>query len=263
MNHKAITARFPPIDKTIEHIKQNGNKVDYVISETGSAIGNADVSFSGSFGAALWAVDFHLYAMTRGVKRVSNTMRPEATHAYWIPVDPYAPPFAEKNPKNQKTTGPAVQGMFPSAPFIADFVGTQGKVVEISVPGSPEHFSAYALYDEKTGSVKRVALVNLVVWSPSIGKERGNAHITLTSGQGFKAATVRRMHSDNGAAGKGFDLGDSPHDNVTWAGEQWTYKVDQGQGHFPHGKEDEDATIKDGKVTVKVPDSEAIIVSFS
>lgn len=266
MNHKVITGRFPPIDNTINHIKADGNKLDYVISETGSAIGNADVTFSGAFGAALWAVDFHLYAMTRGVKRISNTMRPEATHAYWIPSNP----FPKMAPKDQKTKGPSVHGMFPSAPFIADFVGTQGKVVEVPVPGSPETFSAYAMYDVNSGALKRVALVNLVEWNPSMPRHRGHATISLDFGDGFEEATedglqpasVHRMHADNGAAAKGFDLGGF-HDNVTWAGEQWTFKVDTGRGHFPHGKENEPVTINDdGKATVTVPDSEAVIVSF-
>lgn len=87
MNHTAVTNRFPAIEDNIRYIRNSDDKIAFIISEPGSVIGAEPVSFSAAFGAALWAVDFHLVAMSRGVKRVSNTMRPEATHAFWIPDD--------------------------------------------------------------------------------------------------------------------------------------------------------------------------------
>ena len=57
----------------------------------------------------------------------------------------------------------------------------------------------------------------------------------------------------------GYDIGGSDA-NVTWAGEQWSYKIDNGKGHFPHGKQEETVQVKKGVAEVKVPDSEAVIV---
>jgi hypothetical protein len=84
MNHTAITARFPIIDKDIKYIQDNHNSLAYIISETGSAIGAPHVNFSASFGAALWAVDFHLVAMSRGVKRIKH----DETRSYAFILDP-------------------------------------------------------------------------------------------------------------------------------------------------------------------------------
>lgn len=249
MNHKTIADRFPPIDTAIKYIQENEKSLDFVISETGSIIGGEPIVKSGGFGAALWAVDFHLTAMTRGVKRISNTQRPEATHAFWVP---------DRSGK-KNSPGPAVHGIFPSAAFIADFVGKgDGKAVEIQVAGSPQYFSAYAMY--ASGKLRRVALVNLKQWYPDSKEDRGHAAVTLDVGASGKA-TVQRMHADRGSVAMGFDLGGSD-DNATWAGEQWSYKIDQGKGHFSHGKEHEEAKVEKGALEVKVPDSEAIIVSF-
>lgn len=255
MNHTAITSRFPPIDKSIKYINNNYNNLAYVISETGSAIGAQPVDFSASFGAALWAVDFHLLAMSRGVKRISNTMRPEATHSYWIP----------DNSGGSKTKGPAVHGIFASAPFIADFVGNGsiGKVVEIEIPGKPDLLSGYALYDQDTKAIERLALVNLKEWYPGLSPKRGNATVSLDVGDSIESVTIRRLHAQNGAAAMGLDLGGAD-DNVTWAGEQWTYTIDRGMGHIPTGHAiRETVKVENGQVVVVVPDSEAVIVTFN
>lgn len=251
MSHKAITGRFGPLDEAVKYISDNEKKLSYVISETGSAIGGENVEFAGSFAAALWAVDFHLYAMTRGVQRISNTMRPEATHAFWIPDD------------SAPGKNASVQGLFPAAPFIADFVGKDSatSVAEIKVDGTPDHFTAYAAYNKGSGAIKRVALVNLVEWSHKSEGNRGNTTVTLDI-KGAKPSTVQRLHAENGAGALGFDHNQNPHDNITWAGEQWSVSLDSGKGHFSHGKEHEIVKMVGGKPTVYVPDSEAVIVSF-
>lgn len=61
----------------------------------------------------------------------------------------------------------------------------------------------------------------------------------------------------------GLDLGGAD-DNVTWAGEQRTYKIDRGLRHFPTGHSiQETVKVKNGQVTIVVPDSAAIIVTFN
>ena len=254
MNHAAITGHFPVITQGVEYVEAHDKEMAYVISEAGSSTGALPVYFAGGFGAALWAVDFHLYAMTRGVKRISNTMRPEATHGFWVPDDSGKP----------LTLGPAAHGIFPSAAFVADFIGKNsvGKVAVVDVPGNPDYFSAYAMYDGQTGNVTRVALVNLNAWNSTSGVDRGNATITLYVGDELKSGTVERLHAKNGATAVGFVLG-GVDNNVTWAGTQWTYKVDQGKGHQPHAVKEETIPVsKAGKMEVIVPNSEAVIVTL-
>jgi hypothetical protein len=252
MNHTAILEHLAPYEKSMKFVNQHNANLSFVLSEVGSVIGGGPIDFSGAFGAALWAVDFHLAAMARGIKRVSNTQRPEATHAFWIPDN-----------SGPKTGRPAVQGIFPAAPYIADFVGkgdSLGKVVEMDVPWQGQ-FTAYAMYSLQSGNIERVALVNLRQWDASSKTPRGNATVTLNVDNGVKSALIRRMHADQGSSAMGFDLG-GPQQNVTWAGEQWTYAIDQGMGHFPTGSIQQESVAVNGTVTVSVPDTEAVIVFF-
>ncbi|CAG8427349.1 unnamed protein product [Penicillium salamii] len=252
MNHHAIAERFPKIQKGIEYVHQEDNKIDFVISELGAALGVPPVSWAGGLGAGLWAVDLHLTAMSRGVKRVSNNMFEDAPDSFWIPND-----------EGQFTTGPSVQGIFPSAAFITDFVGkgdSLGKVVEVDVPGQPQDFSAFAMYDLQSEELARIALVNMKVWNENSNQTRGNASVTLNVGNGVESVTIKRLHSDKGSAGVGFDQG-GPEHNVTWAGEQWSFKIDEGKGHFPTGESvQETVAVINGQVTVAVPDTEAVII---
>ncbi|KAJ6091652.1 hypothetical protein N7467_003621 [Penicillium canescens] len=254
MNHHAIAERFPKMRRGIEYIHKADSNIGFVISELGCALGGPPISFAGAFGAALWAVDFHLTAMARGVKRVSNTMRPEATHSFWVPND-----------IGPQTSGPSVQGVFPSAAFITDFVGkgdSLGKVIEIDVPGTPQFFSAFAMYNLQSGKLARVALVNLKQWDHNSKDDRGSAEVILNVDAGVGSLHARRLHAEKGTSAMGFDLG-GHGDNVTWAGEQWSHTVDGGKGHFVDGSMvQEKVTVENGHGTVSVLDSEAIIVYF-
>ncbi|KAH8694132.1 hypothetical protein BGW36DRAFT_216876 [Talaromyces proteolyticus] len=252
MNHTAILEHLASYEKSMQAVHQHHANLSFVLSEVGSVIGGGPTNFSGGFGAAIWAADFHLAAMARGIKRVSNTQRPEASHAFWIPDN-----------SGPKTGRPVVQGIFPAAPFVADFVGKDaslGKVVELGVNGQGL-FTAYAMYGLHSEKIERVALVNLQQWDASSKTTRGNKTVTLSVGNGVKSAVIRRLHADQGWSALGYDLGGA-QENVTWAGEQWTYAVDQGMGHFPTGSMEQESVAVNGTVKVSVPDTEAVIVFF-
>jgi hypothetical protein len=181
-------------------------------------------------------------------------MRPEATHSFWVPND-----------MGPQTSGPSVQGVFPSAAFITDFVGkgdSLGKVIEIDVSGTPQFFSAFAMYNLQSGKLARVALVNLKQWDHNSKDDRGSAEVILNVDAGVGSLHARRLHAEKGTSAMGFDLG-GHEDNVTWAGEQWSHTVDGGKGHFVDGSMvQEEVTVENGHGTVSVLDSEAITVYF-
>lgn len=255
MNHKAITNKLAPYAAAVKSLNGIDKSVHLVISEAGSAIGNTAVEFAGGFGAAIWAVDFHLAAMWHGIQRVCNTHGPDATHAWWLPDDTSA---------HAKT--PAVQGIFPAAPFIADFIGNDklGKIKEIDLKN--DFLSAYAMFDQKTDKLSRIAIINMRQWEygPAV-RPRYVAQIDI--GKDVKSAVVQRMQSEHGAAALGFDLG-GPQQNVTWNGEQWSWKLGKGLGSNVAGYEEEKLVINrdknmNGHISVNVWDTEAVIVQLS
>ncbi|KAJ6112160.1 hypothetical protein N7523_008221 [Penicillium sp. IBT 18751x] len=250
MNHAVIQSRLSSYQPSIDYVEKNDPETAFVLSEVGSTLRAVPIDFAGGFGAAIWAVDFHLAAMCRGIKRVTNTQRPEATHAFWVPDD-----------TGPATKRPIVQGIFPSAAFIVDFVGSSnlGKASEIGL-SDQDHFTAYVMHGLNSGLAERVALVNMKEWNENSNSVRGSATVTLDVGENVTSATMRRMHADSGSTAVGYDWG-GPNNNVSYAGEQWTYAIDLGKGHYTNGFLIEElVSVSGGKIEVTVPDTEAVLV---
>jgi hypothetical protein len=105
-------------------------------------------------------------------------------------------------------------------------------------------------------------VVNLHPWGEKSDKKRPNRQCVIPVGEGIDHVLVRRLHADAGTDATGYDMGGSSQ-NVTWAGEQWSWKIDQGRGHFIDGNlNEEKVDDKDGKAYVDVPSSGAVIVSL-
>lgn len=250
INHTAISERFKLYEPSIKASRDK--KIDYAITEDAAVLGGADIEFSSGFGYALWAVDFNLAAMARGVSRVANLAgRPGAKRVFWTP----------DNTGGKGSPGPHARAPFPAAIFVADFVGKgacSSAVKELDT--KRDLASAYAMYDDKTNALQRVALVNMRLYNGKTDAKRGRETFQVEVGKKVESVTVRRLRADMGVAAMGYDFG-GPKSNVSWAGEQWSHDLDNGKGHFLNDKVDEDVVkVKDGIASVVVPDSEAVMV---
>lgn len=244
MNHTAMVSHLTNYVKTIAYLRNNFPGVPYLLPETGSSIGSHPLNYSNAFGSTLWSAAFQLAAMARGVGRINMTQRPVAKHSLWVPNDS----------SDHGMPGPSVRAPFTAQPFVADFIGKGGAPV-VEVLGNP-FAAAYVAYGED-GTAERIAIVNLRLWYKGCGGPRSALKFNVNVGAIAKA-TLKRLHADQGVTALGFDIG-GPGENITWAGEQWTYKVDQGKGHVS-GSREETVKVEDGAITVTVPDSEAVIV---
>lgn len=281
MNHKNIAGRLGPYGNNVGQIQQEQQRANvapnaqlsYVISESGSVIKGAPLYFAGGLGAALWGIDYHLTSMSNGISRIANTLRPIELHSFWMPDN--SCPF---------TMRPVVQAAYSTAPFVADLIGSTtntaaSKIVEVPLTGisdgvDPDYFAAYVVYGAQSGRPVRVALINLRQWdedfllNPAMAP-RGSVNVTVAGqggilgGGGINSASVRRLHSNKGWSAGGYDLGGDDN-NVTWAGEQWSSTLDNGNGHFRNGVLESETLPVDntGSLVVNVPDTEAVIVDL-
>ena len=261
LNHSAITTRFAAgYAQGLEYLSAHAPEVEYVLSETGSSLVGPPLELQDSFGAAIWAVDFNLYAMSQGVKRVHATQRPAAHHSLWVPDGSTNDPSLG----DEMNRGPQVRGPWFAAPFVADFVGMSPGWVGRLWESDGE--VAYGKFDSTTGRLGKVAVVNLRYWSLDTGavdgrKQRGNVTFAISvQDRNIKKATVRRLESDAGAHALGVDAG-GPHQTITWAGETWSYPMDNGRGHFVEGgARSKTVKVCDGMAVVSVEDTGAAIV---
>lgn len=248
INHTEITTR---LDLYAPAIKASRDAdVAYAITEGAAVLGGPPVEFSGGFGYTLWAVDFNLAAMARGVSRVTNLAgRPNARRVFWTPDDT----------GGKESPGPHARAPFPAAVFVADFIGKGDSSAATEIETESDLTSAYAVYDEEKGELQRVALLNLRLYNGTDGAEREGETFRVEVGD-VEEVKIRRLHADRGVAAMGYDFG-GEESNVTWAGEQWSHDIDSGKGHFlGDGVEEEKVGVEDGIVKVEVPDSEVVML---
>ena len=254
MNHSAITSLFATgYGESIVYLNENEDPaIQYIISESGSSLAGPPLDYQATFGACLWAADFMLYGMSRGVKRIDLTQRPATWHSLWVPDDSTNDPSlgAQYNP------GPQVRGPWFAMPMLADFVGAEpGAVVELL---GEDTLTAYAMLDETSTTLGKVVILNMRFWSESDDKSRPAMSFTVPVGEGVDTVTVKRLQSEAGAYAGGHDMNGK---DVTWAGETWSYEIDNGEGHFvDRAGRSETVEVCDGVALVQVRDSEAVIV---
>lgn len=251
LNHSSIIAQMAPHRENIAFLKSKYPHVSYVLSETGTGLSGASVTpYLGGFATTLFYVDFMLYAMSVGVARVDGTQRPANIHSYWVP----ASGDLTGNPGNE------VRAPYYAWPYIADFLGNTNSsagVVELDVGDEKDQQSAYAVYEDD--KLARVALVNLKVWMAGNSGTRGKATFEI-DGVDATDAKIARLTAKEGVSARGYDFNGT---NITWAGEQWAYKIDQGNGHVVGEGWKHLDTTGNGKISVDVSDSEAVMLDFT
>ncbi|MBE3046339.1 hypothetical protein IMZ48_28155 [Candidatus Bathyarchaeota archaeon] len=249
INHTAITQRFKKYEPSLKASLDRG--INYAITEGAAVLGGAPVEFSGGFAYTLWAADFNLLAMSRGVSRVANLAgRPGARRVFWSPDES----------GGEASPGPHARAPFPAAIFVADFLGKEGTPAVKELDTKSDLMGAYAMYGGENGNLQRVAIVNMRLYNGTTDRERGEDTFKVEVGDEVGSVRVQRLRADKGVAAMGFDFGGA-ESNVSWAGEQWSFKVNEGKGHFlGDRKEEERVEVKDGIASVVVPDSEAVIV---
>jgi hypothetical protein len=260
LNHTATVAKFANgYAQDLTYLATRAPEIDYILSETGSSLIGPPLLFQDSFGAAIWAVDFNLYAMSMGVKRVDASQRPAAHHSLWVPDES----TNSASLGEEQNLGPQVRGPWFAVPLVADFVGKEpGRVMRL---WENEMGSAYGMYGLE-GRLVKVAVVNMRYWSKDTGGldgevERGNLMFEIpVSDLSVKTVEVKRLRAETGAHALGYDAG-GDEQMITWAGETWSYDLDNGHGHFVDGvARSETVEVCNGVAVVSVEDTGAAIV---
>ncbi|KAK8122672.1 hypothetical protein PG984_011342 [Apiospora sp. TS-2023a] len=265
LNHQAITSRLDT-DYMPSLRASHAAGVPYAISETAAVLASPINTFVSGFGFALWVVDFSLANAARGVARVNHMAgRPVANHVLWVPD--HTAGLRNPGPQARAPLRGGHHGRrFLAAenangPFSVLDKDSEGEVavheIDLDTASNP-YLSAYAAYSGASShgnngnKLQRVALINMRLYNGTAaaekGSKRGSETFRIPVGGDVKEVEVRRLHADLGAAAMGFDHS-GPEHNATWAGEQWSKKVDDGRGHFTHGTAEEVQRSASGTVS--------------
>lgn len=193
----------------------------------GGAVGLSDV-----YGAALWGLDFSLYAASTGIiKRVHFHQSIGSPYADWYPLSP------------QMTKAP-YYGKLAAVTFMARSESLEVKT--LNVGGDQDVNSGYAAYVD--GKLKRLALINLLEYDGQ--GDRGSQNYTVDVTPNSKW-TVKRLQ------------GGSAKDKTGITFDGMAYEAETlGKPVKVEGRASGEALKADasGKLVVNVADSEAAIL---
>ncbi|KAJ8521136.1 hypothetical protein ONZ45_g2122 [Pleurotus djamor] len=243
MTKATIRGNLTTFTPDIAATKQKG--LDYVLGETNSYACHGAPGVSNTAGAALWTLDYLLFAPQIGISRVFfhegigfkyNLIQPVALTRSTLDGSPLTSPLPAH-----------VQPQYYAAIIAAEAIGSSGstKAIELSIDNPS--ISGYAFYE--SSKLVRALFINTKAFTKS-SSSRGTTHLSL----GFAASgaaqptkiLVKRL-----AIGHADDVS-----GLTWGGQ--TYETDDGRvGGTLNAAT---GSVLDG---LDIHDTEAVLVSFS
>ncbi|GJN67409.1 glycoside hydrolase family 79 protein [Purpureocillium lilacinum] len=236
-----------------------------IFGETNSLYNQGKPGLSNSFGAALWGVDFNLYSASVGFKRVHMHQGTNYRYQAWQPV----------------TTDLDVVGT--KAPYygsvaVAAMVRPVKKNTPVSISaiplGSDSAEAAYAAHFHPAGRknrdesrLARVMVINLHGYNTTVGgaglepvlnppARMSRTYTFAVGGAGVKDGArvgVQRLLANGSDAITG----------ITFDGWSYNWDLDHGKPVRLHNVTvGETVKVKGGQVSVDVPDSSAVMLSF-
>ncbi|KAG1725351.1 glycoside hydrolase family 79 protein [Suillus paluster] len=231
-----ISMFSPDIEATI------ANGLNYILGETNSMSCNGASEVSNTAGAALWLLDYSLYATQVGISRLHfhegvgykfNLIQPVTLDYSILDGSPIAP------------LAPHIQPPYYAAIIVAEAIGSSGtaQVVEIAI--DENNVSGYAFYEH--GTLSKAVFINTIAYFSGAGA-RTSTHIDFSfTGSGH---TVKEMSVKTLKIGYASDT-----NHLTWGGQ--TYETSDGIVSGPLTLEI--LPISSG---VDLQETEAILVTF-
>ncbi|KAF8428843.1 glycoside hydrolase family 79 protein [Boletus edulis BED1] len=195
-----ISVFEPDIKATFAH------GLKYILGETNSLSCHGAPGVSNTAGAALWALDYSLFATQVGISRLHfhegvgykyNLIQPVTLNYSIVDGSPITP------------LPPHIQPPYYAAIISAEAIGSTGhaRMVEISIDASD--VSGYAIFEH--GHLVRAVFINHVAYLPGAGV-RSSTHIDINfNGFGPQQMEVKRLDITYANATSG----------VTWAGQTY------------------------------------------
>ncbi|KAI1408954.1 glycoside hydrolase family 79 protein [Hypoxylon sp. FL1857] len=254
MNHSST------VRSIAAHLSENsslplGAGTPYILGETNSLYHQGRPGLSNSFGAAMWAIDFALYAAVVGIGRVHFHMGTDYRYASWQPIDTDKTSIGTKAP---------YYGNIAAAAFLGK-AGTRVAQVPLAGPQvNPETDVAYAAFDENN-KLSRILALNMHAYNYTLNGtgSLGSLNPVQRPVRGYTfagvhaestQATVRRLRANGSDAVTG----------ITWDGYSYNYELDYGKPvKLDNVTTGETLQVVNGSIHVPVQDSEVIILDFA
>ncbi|KAJ8073456.1 hypothetical protein PM082_011732 [Marasmius tenuissimus] len=223
----------------------NGKGLEYVLGETNSYPCHGVAGVSNTAGAALWTLDYALFARTLNITRVFfhqgigykyNFIQPVALNRSIADGSELPEPLP-----------PHVQPQYYAAIIAAEAIGKGGDAQMTEIPINDERIAGYGFYER--GRLVRAVFINSEVFLKGSGDDatRPSVHLDfdVSGSDGLMKTTVKRLaigHADDTSG-------------LTWGGQSY----ETADGRVSGEVSSEAVSIADG---LDVSATEALLVSF-
>ncbi|KAH6692587.1 beta-glucuronidase [Plectosphaerella plurivora] len=229
----------------------------HIIGEHNSLYHQGKPGLSNSFGAALWGVDFNLYAASQGIRRVHMHMGTDYRYASWQPIT---------TAKTVTGTKPPYYGNIAVAAFLSPQVGPSvsgnSTVSAVHIPLAGRRAAAYAAY--VSSHLARLIVINLEAYNSTVnGTGEVNNPDAPDRPQFTYAFQLPGMHTGGAFIQRLSANGSDAISGITWDGWSYNRELDGGKPvRLRNVTVGERVPINKGVVKVKVAASEAVMISL-
>ncbi|KAK1965195.1 beta-glucuronidase [Colletotrichum sublineola] len=231
------------------------NVPPHILGEHNSLYNQGKPGLSNSFGAALWGVDFNLYAASQGIRRSHMHMGTDYRYQSWQPVDTNTTALGTKAP---------YYGNIAVAAFLAPPASSGDPVSVAHIPLDDDNndgrSAAYAAYHGAT--LARLLVVDLHAYNSTVNgtgtapdpnpKSRATYPHSFAVPWPAGLANVRRLRANGTDAITG----------ITWDGWSYNHELDEGRPvRLANVTVGEYALVDGGRVIFTISAGEAVVIS--
>ncbi|KAJ5684626.1 uncharacterized protein N7477_000971 [Penicillium maclennaniae] len=207
----------------------------YTLGELNSIANQGIDGVTNVFGDALWLVDFSLWSAAHNIKRLHFHQGLNYRYASWQPIE------SESEPP---TTRPPYYGQI----MVASAIGHSEDAHVVNIPLSEDTEAAYAIYNGN--KLSKIVAINMQAHNATTTGTRPSREYTFNVA-GKSHAKVERLIAP----------GSDSLEGVTFGGVSYDYSLRKGMPVVIDQKE-EILRVESGVLSVNVPDSSAVLVSF-
>ncbi|KAJ5086472.1 hypothetical protein NUU61_007779 [Penicillium alfredii] len=234
MNHTNMAKNLAPQIQRARNLQYLGHP--FTLGELNSIANQGRNGETNVFGDALWLVDFSFWAAEHNIKRLHFHQGLNYRYASWQPITSKGVP---------PTTRPPYYGQI----MVATALGHAKDSRIVNIPLSEDTESAYAIYNGKR--LSKLAVLNLRAFNQTTTKTRPDRKYLFQLPKHSQDAKIERLTAP----------GSDALQNVTFGGVSYGYGLKQGKPVVVDSKE-EKADIKNGVLSIDIPDSSAALVTF-
>ncbi|ROT39527.1 beta-glucuronidase [Sodiomyces alkalinus F11] len=267
MNHHTTTHSVDAHVRTYRDIvRRFGDVPPHILGEHNSLYHQGKPGLSNSFGAALWGVDFNLYAASVGIKRVHMHMGTDYRYTSWQPINTETTVAGTKPPYYGNIAVAAMLSPIHPSLAASDLPSSllpsrRPKVSMAHIPLPTRRAAAYAAYLDD--AFARLMVINLQAYNSTVNgtgtvpdpdaPERPVFRYTFEVPLQRGEARVQRLYANGSDAVSG----------IAWDG--WSYNLELDEGRpvrLRNVTVGEKLPVRDGVVEVDVQASQAVLLSF-